>query len=232
MGAGGDEKIGLETVTYISDLNAANPDGATDLKSEGDNHIRNIKKGILNTFPNIAGEVTPDHVALNALTGVTDAAGGGSIIDVLASGTAMVFNQTAAPTGWTKQVTHNDKALRLVTGTAGDGGTDAFTATFSSSKATEDYTLLEADIPGHTHTGTTDADTVQVTIPTVDGDTGGVDSGFWHTATKNNKTDQSSNDSGSHTHTFTSGSTGGDGAHAHDITMDVQYVDVILATKD
>jgi len=39
-----------------------------------------------------------------------------------ASGTALVFAQTSAPTGWTKSTTHNDKALRVVSGTASSGG--------------------------------------------------------------------------------------------------------------
>ena len=30
------------------------------------------------------------------------------------AGTAMIFQQTAAPTGWTKSTTHNNKALRLI----------------------------------------------------------------------------------------------------------------------
>ena len=48
------------------------------------------------------------------------------------SGTAMLFVQTAAPTGWTKSTTHNDKALRVVSGTASSGGTVAFTTAFAS----------------------------------------------------------------------------------------------------
>lgn len=226
--------MGLETVTYISDLNAANPDGATDLKSEGDNHLRNIKKGILNTFPNINGEVTASQDEINPLVGVTARAGGGTILDSLASGTLMLFQQTTAPTGWTKQVTHNDKALRIVSGTAGDGGTDAFSVTFDAAKATEDYTLLVADIPDHAHSGTTDASTVQVTIPSVNADASGSSSGFdYASATRLSITDKTSNVSGSHTHPFTTDTDGGgNGAHAHDITMDLQYVDVIIASKD
>src|SRR5712671_6740374 len=34
-----------------------------------------------------------------------------------ASGTRLLFQQTSAPTGWTKDTTHNDKALRVVSGT-------------------------------------------------------------------------------------------------------------------
>jgi hypothetical protein len=35
------------------------------------------------------------------------------------SGTVMLFQQTTAPIFWTKQTTHNDKALRVVSGSAG-----------------------------------------------------------------------------------------------------------------
>ena len=48
------------------------------------------------------------------------------------SGTAMLFVQTAAPTGWTKSTTHDNKALRVVSGTASSGGTVAFTTAFAS----------------------------------------------------------------------------------------------------
>jgi hypothetical protein len=62
----------LETGTYISDLNASNPDGATDTKATLDNHIRLIKSLLLATFPNITGAVTPTHTTLNKV-GVTQA---------------------------------------------------------------------------------------------------------------------------------------------------------------
>ena len=48
------------------------------------------------------------------------------------SGTNMLFKQTSAPTGWTKMTTHNNKALRVVSGTASSGGSNAFTNTLSS----------------------------------------------------------------------------------------------------
>jgi len=46
--------------------------------------------------------------------------------DAFPQGTSMLFQQTSAPTGWTKQTTHNDKSLRLVSGTVGTGGSVAF----------------------------------------------------------------------------------------------------------
>lgn len=62
--------MGLETVTHISDLNPANPT-AVDPKSEGDNHIRNIKTALLNSFAGFDGAVLvtgTDGGAVNAYT--------------------------------------------------------------------------------------------------------------------------------------------------------------------
>ena len=56
----------VETVTYISDLNAAYP-ASTDDFSEGDDHIRNLKTGLRNSFPGIGGVVSATHTELNYL---------------------------------------------------------------------------------------------------------------------------------------------------------------------
>lgn len=54
----------LESVTHISDLVVTNPT-STDPKSEGDNHLRNIKTALKTDFPNISGPVTKTHTQLN-----------------------------------------------------------------------------------------------------------------------------------------------------------------------
>jgi hypothetical protein len=69
------------------------------------------------------------------------------------SGTAMLFQQTSAPTGWTKQTTHNDKSLRIVSGTAGAGGTLAFSTVFGRTTS-DGFTLTTNEIPPHAHTVT------------------------------------------------------------------------------
>lgn len=56
--------MGLEAVTGIWDLVAANP-VSTDKRRQGDDHIRNIKTALLNTFPNITAPVTATHTQLN-----------------------------------------------------------------------------------------------------------------------------------------------------------------------
>lgn len=54
-----------------------------------------------------------------------------------ATGTVMLFAQTAAPTGWTKNTsTGNNSALRVTTGTASSGGSVAFTTAFTSQTPT------------------------------------------------------------------------------------------------
>ena len=58
--------------------------------------------------------------------------GTGQTTALIPSGTVMMFVQTAAPTGWTKSTTHDNKALRVVSGTASSGGTVAFTTAFAS----------------------------------------------------------------------------------------------------
>lgn len=72
--------MGLETGTYISDLNSSNPVGASDPKSQGDDHLRLIKATLLATFPNITGALSSTHTELNYLTGVTGTTGTGKLV--------------------------------------------------------------------------------------------------------------------------------------------------------
>ena len=60
------------------------------------------------------------------------------------SGDTLLFYQASAPTGWTKITSHDNKALRVVSGTGGgSGGSTVFTSVFTS----------RTDIPllAHTH---------------------------------------------------------------------------------
>ena len=69
------------------------------------------------------------------------------------AGTVMLFRQTAAPTGWTKDTSNNNNsALRIVTGSVTTGGSDDFSTTFGTSKTTASHTLALSEIPAHTHT--------------------------------------------------------------------------------
>ena len=48
--------MAVESVTYINNLDPSLPSGGDSI-AEGDDHIRNVKKGIKSTFPNVTGAV-------------------------------------------------------------------------------------------------------------------------------------------------------------------------------
>lgn len=124
------------------------------------------------------------------------------------SGTIMLFVQTAAPTGWTKSTTHNNKALRIVSGAVGTGGSIGFSTVFGLT-ATDAHQLTTAEMPAHTHTYTQPSSPSSV-------NTEGATSAVVKAVTASQP----------------SGSAGSDGGHSHNIDLRVQYVDVIIATKD
>ena len=75
---------------------------------------------------------------------------------VFASGTRMLFQQTTAPTGWTKDTSRNNRALRIVSGNVGDGGGNSFTGVLNSTVTTgggivQNHTLTSSQIPSHYH---------------------------------------------------------------------------------
>ena len=101
--------MGIESATYISDLNEAWPLGS-DLKSTLDNHHRLTKAAIKTTFPNVTGAVTPTHTELNYVDGVTSAiqtqldakfakSGGAITGDATISGTLGVTGALSGTTG-------------------------------------------------------------------------------------------------------------------------------------
>jgi hypothetical protein len=136
---------------------------------------------------------------------------------LIPSGTVMSFFQAAAPVGWTQVTTHNNKALRVVDGMGGgSGGSVAFTTAFASQAITGtigNTTLSSAQIPSHTHTYSI--------FPTSGG--GAVSSaGSAVSGAITNTTDGGTGGGGSHTHSFTGTA----------INLAVQYIDMILASKD
>ena len=75
-------------------------------------------------------------------------------VDAFPAGTCIVFAQTAAPTGWTKSVVYNDAALRVVSSTAGSGGTVGFSTAFSANNTVDGHAISIAEMPIHSHTAT------------------------------------------------------------------------------
>lgn len=133
-----------------------------------------------------------------------------------AAGTVMLFYQSAAPTGWTKVTTHTDKVLRVTSGSGGGaGGVQAFSTVFGRT-ATDNFTLSTASIPAHTHVTTSSSGTRVLDYE---------QAGSWDYAPGGQYR------GGLIDYTTGSGSVSG-GAHSHTIDLRVQYVDIILASKN
>lgn len=128
-----------------------------------------------------------------------------------ASGVIQAFQQTSAPTGWTKLTTHNNKAMRLVSGTVGTGGNGNFTGRFSA-RTTGSTTITTSQLPSHTHNW---SDLKQNT---------GTANLVYRGGTNTQNGSRSTNTNGNNEP--------GGGSHNHGINMAVQYVDCILAEKD
>ena len=78
-------------------------------------------------------DVTGNITCTGTVDGVDIASFKTEFDNAFPSGTKMLFQQTSAPTGWTKVTSGVDnKALRVVSGTAGSGGSNAFTNTLAS----------------------------------------------------------------------------------------------------
>src|SRR5210317_526087 len=90
--------------------------------------------GTINTATTAATQTAGDNTTKVATTAFVTTAVNNA--EPFPAGTSMLFQQTAAPTGWTKQTTHNDKALRIVTGTVGTGGSSAFSTAFATPSVT------------------------------------------------------------------------------------------------
>jgi hypothetical protein len=144
-----------------------------------------------------------------AILGATTLTGCNSIPDFIATSTASAFQQTNAPTSWTKDTGINESTLRVVNGTASSGGTANFSAVFTTRTvggSVDNTTLATTQIPSHQHPAGVSSRNV----------TGGPGVGAQSGST---------------------GLLGGSQAHNHPFTgtnqdFAVQYVDYIVCTKN
>ena len=173
-------------------------------------------------------------------------------IELFPTGTLMLFQQTAAPTGWTKQTTHDDKALRVVSGTASSGGSTAMSTALGTPSVTGTVGLTGAPAVGNL------AVSVSGNISNTTLSTNQIPS-HSHSYTRPNTNlgatgDQNIQPTG--TGSANTGNTGGSGSHNHGhnlsgtvngaptignlagslssatAAINVQYVDLIIASKD
>lgn len=133
--------MALESATYISDLNSANPT-STDSVAQADDHIRLIKAAIKATFPNVTGPVTATQAQLTS---------------PMPAGIIVMWSGVTAPSGWALCDGTNgtpDLRNRFVVAA---GSTYALGTTGGSvtSSAAGSHTHTESSAGSHNHTGST-----------------------------------------------------------------------------
>tara|TARA_A100001201_G_scaffold143201_1_gene143839 strand:+ start:2791 stop:3318 length:528 start_codon:yes stop_codon:yes gene_type:complete len=150
--------------------------------------------------------------------------------DIIPQNSVMIFYETSAPGGWTKVTSHDNKALRVVSGTgggfgsggtAGPGGspftnvmtTRPFSGTFTATGTIGATTLTTQQIPSHSHNAGSSV-TVSPGSPGVQG------------RRVNGQAPATSPTGGgqSHTHPFA----GNPAPYSGSLDLRVQYIDVIL----
>ncbi|MBR0879605.1 hypothetical protein ACVMGC_001003 [Bradyrhizobium barranii subsp. barranii] len=157
------------------------------------------------------------------------------------AGTRMLFYQAAAPVGWTQVTTHNDKVLRVVSGAGGGaGGTNTFSTVMAQTNVGY-HTLSLAEIPaGQTCSG---SNTITVYPHNnsgyhLTGVSGGYAAQQFQTGATNlymmgcpyaNLGDIGYHQGVQNINTAVNNVSGA--GHNHPITMAMQYIDIIIASK-
>jgi hypothetical protein len=213
--------ISSQSVTYASTAGSAPANGGTSAACSGNAATATS-----------AGSATSAGYATSAGSATTLTGNWTS----MPAGTIVLFRQSNAPTGWTKDTTnYNEHALRVVTGTAGSGGSVNFTTAFASQGVSgsvggtgsttpgnvSDTTLSVAQLASHSHPlniinnfGDRNSSISMTYWESVGSATGAIGGNATHTH-------------GSAAHTHTSGVFSGTA-----INMAVKYVDIILASKN
>lgn len=125
--------MALESASYVSQLNAANP-LSTDTVSQADDHLRLIKAALVATFPNLTAPVTATAAQLNAPVPSGFIGMWSGSIGSIPSGWYLCNGSNGTP----------DLRDRFIVGA---GSTYAVGATGGAASVT----LTEAQLPAHTH---------------------------------------------------------------------------------
>lgn len=147
------------------------------------------------------------------------------------SGTRLLFQQTTPPTGWTKDTTHNNKALRITSGSVTTGGSVDFTTAFAN-RLTTASALSVSQLAEHAHSnGNLQAAThrhgTAARSQFASASVGGGSGNLWQ-----GEVGGLTQFAGPLAISGATSNTGSGSGHNHGLNIDVQYVDVIIAQKD
>lgn len=143
------------------------------------------------------------------------------------TGTRATWQQTSAPLGWTKESssTYNNASPRIVTGSAGTGGSVDFSTLYART-ATDSFSIAQANLPSGVLPGSSVAvnQSGPITVPNTGASATSVSTGFGVNVFETNKFAPL-------TDTFVN--LGGSGTQlSAGIDMRVKFVDHIIAMKD
>ena len=158
------------------------------------------------------------------------------------SGTKMLFQQSNAPTGWTKDTAHNNNTLRVVSGSAGSMGNIEFLQMFNSkaisrsvstsiSSSVAGHALSISQIPSHNHNFSGSV-SIAGRHNSTDANAAGVVGVLSYGSNKFSFSEQTSNRGNGAAHSHGRSGSADSTFRGDTIDMRVRYVDVIIATKD
>lgn len=171
----------------------------------------------------IDSDLTTSNSTLTSLDSTMSGYSGGNSLNAPAT-TACLFG-TSAPTGWTRSTTHNNKALRLVSGTVSTGGSTSFTSVFTS------RTLTSAHIPLHAHTWSASGSVSVSRSSWLSSISRNNSSGNWTSGGNTSYGDVSYN-TGSASATLSWSGTSSVYGSSTALDFAIKYFDVIICTKD
>lgn len=173
-------------------------------------------------------------------------------VEPFPSGTKVMFYQASAPTGWTQDTTHNDKALRVVSGSGGGSGGTHGLSSPPSTAHTHTGGAHTHSTPAHSHSHTLSASSHTLSTSQMPSHNHSIPSGVG--GSYGGKVQQGTDNSPG----FNTGNTGGGSSHSHSLSGSItsggsgtsgsggatatssasptafapQYIDVIVCSKN